>query len=327
MERKLSVILAATDLSRAGDAAARRAAWLAKGRGARLEIVHVLARQSLTQAWAWLQDVAGISAADVRSRALQRLHDLAAHVVLETDVSPEIHLAEGRPYVEIAARAEAVGADLVVIGAHGENAVLDLFVGTTAQRVMRASRRPVLLVKQTPPFPYGDILLPADFSPAAREASDFAKQLFPNARLTLLHVYENPFARELEIANASEETFERYRRLAEADARAALEAFRRAAGLDEKAVACKLRFGHPPSRINEFARERDVDLIVIAPQRRSPLEQAILGSVSEHIVMESHCDVLLVGVERVADDLQRGQPGDDDDKGKPLEARRGFVAD
>lgn len=73
-----------------------------------------------------------------------------------------------------------------------------------------------------------------------------------------------------------------------------MEAFRDAAGLARDEVLCKLRFGYPPARINEFAREYDIDLIVIACQQKSALEQAMLGSISEHLVMESHCDVLLL---------------------------------
>lgn len=109
-------------------------------------------------------------------------------MLLETNVSAHAHLAKGRPYVEIAARAAEIGADLIVIGAHGENALVDLFVGSTARRVLRASSLPVLLVKQTLPFPYESILLPTDFSAAAREAAIFARQVFHNTRLTLLHV-------------------------------------------------------------------------------------------------------------------------------------------
>jgi nucleotide-binding universal stress UspA family protein len=293
MEQELSTMVVATDLSRASEAAVRRAAWIAKARGVRLEIVHVVGQPALAEAWTWLREAAGMGAEDVKANAAQRLRLLASRLHLELGLTPDIHLAEGRPFEQISTRAHAVGAGLIVVGAHGENLLLDLFVGTTAQRVLRTAREPVLLVKQTPGVAYEHILLATDFSPVCRTAAAVARELFPTARFTLLHAYRNPFERELALANSADEIIERYRRQAEAHAREQLERFAAEAGFPGD-VQRKLRYGYPPVRVNELARELDVDLIVVGAHGKSVLEATVLGSVSAHVIMESHCDVLLV---------------------------------
>jgi nucleotide-binding universal stress UspA family protein len=47
----------------------------------------------------------------------------------------------------IAEHAERLGCDAIVMGRHGESAVGDLLMGSVAQRVLHASRLPVLLVR------------------------------------------------------------------------------------------------------------------------------------------------------------------------------------
>jgi nucleotide-binding universal stress UspA family protein len=56
-------------------------------------------------------------------------------------------LLEGPLGRAIAEHAERLGCDAIVMGRHGESAVGDLIMGSVAQRVLHASRLPVLLVR------------------------------------------------------------------------------------------------------------------------------------------------------------------------------------
>jgi nucleotide-binding universal stress UspA family protein len=56
-------------------------------------------------------------------------------------------LLEGPLGRTIAEYAERLGCDAIVMGRHGESAVGDLLMGSVAQRVLHASRLPVLLVR------------------------------------------------------------------------------------------------------------------------------------------------------------------------------------
>jgi nucleotide-binding universal stress UspA family protein len=56
-------------------------------------------------------------------------------------------LCEGVPYVEIVRVAQDTGADLVVIGTHGRTGLAHLLLGSVAERVVRTSTAPVLVIR------------------------------------------------------------------------------------------------------------------------------------------------------------------------------------
>lgn len=59
-------------------------------------------------------------------------------------------------------------------------------------------------------------------------------------------------------------------------------------------VQTEVRWGDPVDEITVLARERGVDLIVIATHGRTGLSHVLLGSVAERIVREAPCPVLTI---------------------------------
>jgi len=57
------------------------------------------------------------------------------------------HVALGRPADELVRVAEHLGADLLVIGSHGRDALGHLLLGSVAERVVRRASCPVVVVK------------------------------------------------------------------------------------------------------------------------------------------------------------------------------------
>jgi nucleotide-binding universal stress UspA family protein len=57
------------------------------------------------------------------------------------------HLRSGPLADTIVTAVDELGADLVVMGTHGRHGVLDLFAGSTTERVVRRTAAPVLVVK------------------------------------------------------------------------------------------------------------------------------------------------------------------------------------
>jgi nucleotide-binding universal stress UspA family protein len=55
-----------------------------------------------------------------------------------------------------------------------------------------------------------------------------------------------------------------------------------------------LRIGAPADEIVQYAKTRDVDLIVMGTHGRSGVAHLLLGSVAEHVVRMAPCPVLLV---------------------------------
>ena len=56
----------------------------------------------------------------------------------------------GKPYTEIIEFAKSENVDLIVIGSHGHTGVEHLLFGSTAEKVIRKSTCPVLIVRPQP---------------------------------------------------------------------------------------------------------------------------------------------------------------------------------
>jgi len=286
-------ILAATDFSRTAEAATRRAALLAKAGGAALEVVHAIYLPPLADAWRKLVEGEGITAEGVQARAAERLAELAADLERRTGVTPRTQVLDGKAAAALAQRAREGAADLIVIGAHGEHLLLDLFVGSTALKLLRLASAPVLLVKQTSPLDYERVLVATDFSPASRAAADLAARLLPAADLYLFHAFEAPFERQMYYAGSDDETVDHYRRLGETEAKRQMDEFVMSLERPER-FARKVRHGYAPALINQYAAEMGTDLLVIGAQRQSEFAAALLGSVAAHLVNEARGDLLMV---------------------------------
>lgn len=287
-------MLAATDFSRHAESAVRRAALLAKAGGATLEIVHALYMPPLVGSWRKLIEGEGITEDALSAKATARLDELAASLAKRLEVAPPAtRVLSGKPAQALAAWARESAAELIVVGAHGEHLLFDLFVGSTALKLLRLADRPVLLVKQTPPFEYERILVATDFSPAARAAADLVAQMFPSADLYLFHAYEAPFERQMAYAGSDDEAVDHYRRLGEAEARQQMEEFVATLAAPDRFVR-KLRHGYAPALINQYAAEMGTDLLVVGSHRQSELAATLLGSVAAHLVNETRGDLLLV---------------------------------
>jgi len=71
--------------------------------------------------------------------------------VAETEGVPAgAALLRGDPVTEIIRHAEAVDADLIVVGSRGHGAFASALLGSVSRGVLRLARRPVLVVRATP---------------------------------------------------------------------------------------------------------------------------------------------------------------------------------
>src|SRR5699024_5624914 len=125
--------------------------------------------------------------------------------VLPASLPPDLHVASaGRAQEALAAQAEALARhgvsaapqlgsglvaaelvkaaaahDLIVLGARGQDVLRDFATGRTALRVVRESRRPVLLVKHAPEGPYRRAVAAVDFSEPSFHAAGRGLALAP----------------------------------------------------------------------------------------------------------------------------------------------------
>ncbi len=80
----------------------------------------------------------------------------------------------------------------------------------------------------------------------------------------------------------------------EKEARAKLESIIRDTVKTDVQCVIEVRTGVPDIDIVRAARELGVDLIVMVTHGRTGLEHFVLGSVTEHVIREAHCPVLVL---------------------------------
>ncbi len=74
-------------------------------------------------------------------------HGAIEHMGSQEGMKDEILINSGDPVDEIINQASEKNCDLIVIGSHGQSTISDKMIGSTAERVLRRSRIPVLLVR------------------------------------------------------------------------------------------------------------------------------------------------------------------------------------
>lgn len=139
---------------------------------------------------------------------------------------------------------------------------------------------------------YKNILVAIDGSDASEKAFEKAVEMTKqnDARIVLTHVVDS---RTFATAEAYDRTLAER---AEAYAKETLDHFvdaAKKAGLED--IHRVIEYGSPKVKIaKDIANENDIDLIVCGATGLNAVERFLIGSVSENIVRQAKCDVLVV---------------------------------
>ena len=286
-------ILIATDFSPTAERAQSLALALGRAFGAQVHLLHVrvlledphLEREEGTELERLLE------ADEVQRRAaLDRVGGDAVEPAIHRHMVRGISAAEA-----IIESAVDLGCDLVLMGTHGRRGLRKLLVGSVAERVVRTSSVPVLVVRShvpSPPETIRRILVPFDFSPhsevAAQTAARWAEAL--GAGVSLLHVVEPVVYPEFYAVDVlpGQVTDGLQQRSVEALAEAA---DRLVSGVD---CTTTVRVGRAVDVILSAADAQEHDLVVMGTRGLSGLEHLLLGSVAERVLRRSDVPVLTV---------------------------------
>lgn len=296
----LGLILVATDFSATAALVVDRAIDLARRHESEIALVHVVQPD--------LPNFASTEMLVVPADYAERLRDVSnealeqeAERIRAAGVTVSTHLEHGIPAPRITARADALGADLILIGARGHTRFEHLLLGSVVESVVRHANQPVLTIHPTdrrPVEPVGTLLFPTDLSADSEAALDAAIRLLaraPETRILLVHTFHLapsvvPFTGFGEavppyfIENAQE--------VAETAAKPIVDRLRRR-GFDVEAV---IERGDPAEVVLELAARRDVDVVAIGTHPRSPIRRFLLGSTTLRVVEYAPCPVLTVQV-------------------------------
>ena len=286
-------LLVATDLSAPSRHAAQRGAMLARQTGARLVLAHVLEKRALAELLHLFDDDGQTVQKQIRSQAREALSLLATEIGEPLAVSAGQHLLEGEVTESISMQADLLDATLLIVGARGAGFMRHWLLGATAERLLRVTRRPILMVRQAPREAYRKIIVPVDFSPWSLGAIRLAMAVAPQAELILLHAYEARFEGKMRISGVKDELIQRYRNKAQQEAVLHLHQAAAEAGLAAAQWQPLLTHGDASLGILEQEEEQGADLIVLGKHGVGMAEELLLGSVTKRVLPQARCDVLV----------------------------------
>jgi nucleotide-binding universal stress UspA family protein len=284
--RPLHSVLIATDFTDNARQALLRAATLPLQEGASLTIVHVLPA-GLSQALDAQLDEAARRALDAAVQVVAG----AAPPGLRVTTSVE----RGAPVTEILRRVEQDAVELLVFGRHGSRGFRELLIGSTAERLIRRSGCPILVVSAAPAGPYRRVLAALDAQGTALLAFELALRLVDRRVevIEAVHACDEDALTHLVEAGTPEEVIARCRVEQRRHAEQATHGFLQRLSHAGAAWKLELLGGDPRRVVLDEATRRGVDLIVLGTHRPEARDHGGLGRVAEAVARSARCDVLV----------------------------------
>jgi nucleotide-binding universal stress UspA family protein len=231
---------------------------------------------------------------------VSRLNDMRAQLAVEGIVTAEVLCEHGKASVEIVNVANRLDANLILLGTRGVAADYYFPFGTTTERVIRRSAKPVLAVQPGRELQLASILCPVDFSDTSARgltnaiplARAFKSKLHvltvlpPPSRYHRLDQYWAQWATPAEAAAAAQYTREFDEFLSRFDFR-------------DVTWEKHLRRGDAAHEIVVAANNLSADLIVMGSLGRTGLPYLVMGSTAVKVARQLPCSLLTVKREQV----------------------------
>jgi len=260
------------------------------------------------------RDIQGLSDEQVREfEKLQRSERAEAQQLLDSEaerlrvagLAVSTALRRGNPSEEIIRAAEEVGADLVVVGSHGQSGLKRFLLGSVSDHVMTTAQCSVLIVKDPAAFggkdrafPWKDdrpwrLLLAYDDSEPAKKAVEFCATLFQPETLSLKAITVLPLIRMYR--QDIRQQLNWMWQIKKKTAREGLEWVARQLNEVAPGVETELEEEADVAQALLDAGERmEADLIVLGSKGKSAVKRVLLGSVIRRVAHHAACSVLAV---------------------------------
>jgi nucleotide-binding universal stress UspA family protein len=290
---KIRNIVVPTDFSPLAEAAAARAAYLARLDGAAIHLVHAMGVPMIVGT-AYEISIPTAVWDDLRRTAREQLDQARKSIEASGVQTVTARISDViDPAGAISEAVKELSPELVVMGTHGRGGIQRAFLGSVAERALRTVDRPILAVKEdleTAGKPIAKILLAVDFSPhsdrAIEVAAGLAKRL--SASVDVIHAFDLPAHFNPYLSSVGVEL----ERRVEADVSKQLDAIRERLEKDQIRAQAYFRQGRPEIVIADAARQIGCQLIVMGTRGRSGLSHVLLGSVAERTMRAAPCSVL-----------------------------------
>jgi nucleotide-binding universal stress UspA family protein len=214
----------------------------------------------------------------------------------------EVRLEQGAPAERIVAVARELGAELIVLGRHGENGTTAWGLGATVQQVLGQARGSVFVAHS--PGPVGTsvvyprrILVPLDRSFRSESALPTAARLASayGAELLLAHVVQEPLPNAVLLAAEDVDLGRKLASRLESGAERYLDRLRDRLSHQVAAVrTIVVRHANERQGLREVAQSEHVDLIVVSAHGSAADEALGFGSVTADLLTNATVPVLVL---------------------------------
>lgn len=279
----------------------RKAAQLAAGSGATLELFHAIATPMYLDAYT----AEGETLRDIqrawRTRGLQQLEKLAAPLRAEG-----LQVATGcvwdfPAYEAVIRRAQRIRADLIIAERHATRHMLPWLLRFNDWELLRRSPVPVLLLKRAGGWRKPSVLAAIDPSHSFAKPAKLDQGILAGAatlaeaiggRVHAGHAWGGSLVASTRISAVTPELAASIERHAARQARAAFQKTVAGAGIE---VAKKhFVMGSAVDAIPRLARKQRAGVVVMGAVSRSGLKRLVVGNVAEQVLDALPCDVLVV---------------------------------
>jgi universal stress protein E len=276
----LEKILVANDFSKASDNVISSAIELAKIFRSTIIPIHVLPDDIVNDKVRSL----------LNETALKKLKETNDLIKKEDVEVGKPLLMVGAPHEAIVRAAVDVNANLILLGS-GETKKGDTFhLGTTAERIIQKSEKPVFVIKEGILLNVHHILCPVDFSTASKRALKNAITMARKfkSELTILAVSELQgstwFASEKDKKKENELRYKLHKE--------EFDAFLNDFQLTDLNWTKETPKGKPSEEILSTISRKMIDLLIMGTTGRTGLNRMLMGSVTEKVVREVPCSFL-----------------------------------
>lgn len=290
---RLRSVLIPVDLTPISDRVLARVALLPLSDGARLTLLHVVPK-SLP-----LGD-RRIAERNAKKLIADETKNLAKSVAKGVSITPVVKIGAAAKEIALCARSTKV--DLIVMGRGGGSGLRDVFLGSTAERVIRRLTLPVLVVRLAARAAYSRPAIALDFDHAAHDALALMLRVLPSPRLRVLviHAFELLYNRRVYMSLSEEVAEEWCEQVQQKTGRRLANLL--ATHLDRAKVPpsempmwkTHIQCGKPRLVIPKAVRKADTDLLVLGTRGFRGVRHLFLGTVAGDVLRDVACDVLVV---------------------------------
>ncbi|HWK73951.1 MAG TPA: universal stress protein [Povalibacter sp.] len=277
-------LLCATDLTVRSDDAVLRTAMLAQQLDAEVLFVHAVDDAQ-----------SGRMIRMKVNRAQVRLLSQGERAMKHAPQDAQVAVRLGKPLQVIAAAAREWNPDLIVM-ALPQRRRLDAVIGTTAERVIRATHRPVLVVSGAAAMAYDSVVLATDLSATslhvARTVANMG--LLDNAYAWFVHAFDPPYYGMLDSEATVEKQIEEHKRRWRNVVMRDLVEDLTQLGIDPDKVSASVQAARPFDAITQAIQQTRPQLLVIGVSRWFMLKRILFGSVADQVFRKIDCDVLAI---------------------------------